>query len=116
MLTAQVLPPILGQNLLQVVDNIIKMLNAQKEAEIKSLRKAGKKEIKADDDEDEEDSDEDEGSDEDEDEDSEMEESKGEPTVDDQEETKGGDKAKTDTQESDGEDEIDDMVSYYSFS
>lgn len=82
MLTAQVLPPSIGSSLLQIVDNVIKMLNAQKEAEVKSQKKAGKKEIKAEDDDDDDDyTDEDEEEDEDDD-DSDMEETKGEPTVD----------------------------------
>src|ERR1700712_4689970 len=107
MLTAQTLPPVLGQNLLLIIDNVIKMLSIQKETEIKSLRKAGRKEIKAEDDDDEEE----EGSSDEEEEDEgengsdmeEDEEAKGDHTEEGEEHK--GDKAKTDTQESDGEDD-----------
>lgn len=99
MLTAQTLPPVLGQNLLLVLDNVIKMLNSQKETEIKTLRKEGRREIKAEDDEDDDDNESDiednSDDDDDDDDDSEMEESKGEPTEDHEEEKE--DKAKTDT-------------------
>ena len=74
----------ISEQLVRIIQQIIKMLNALKESEVKALKKAGKKEIKQDDDDDDEDSDyEDEDSEEESDEEiHNNDEEEGEPTMD----------------------------------
>lgn len=83
-LYAEQLPTVVVQNLLRLIQEIIKMLNSLKEAETKELKKISKKEIKRKDDSDEDDEDDEDEDDDDEDYDDEDDE--GEDDEEDQEE------------------------------
>lgn len=75
--------PALVEGMLEIVQQVVKMLNALKNSEFKALKKAGKKEIKDDDDDEDEDNESDDDDDDLEDDDDEDEDNDEDEDLDD---------------------------------